>query len=576
MKLTHTIVSKDFNLVGFRISGTSKEFGGIGNAKVENNFTLKYLMNAGFNNSQVFIGNNKITEKGSFHINQLPMLVYTDDKTDLISFDNRITLISRYVHKNENVGFGVKFGDGTTNAYRYAAVIKLSEIFKCENFLIRTTEKGRVYIAGKNGSPLTDLPVVEVGDPGTAKRTKSSAIESGAVTGKMTNDVDILDIFDFVKNCNGYIINFKGTEYKATGEYTAAGDRFMSLGIGEIASPSLSFNETKLNATCRFKNPGVVNIGEATDGPIFAGTQNVVYTYVYRSKNIFYNGEHHMEKVGIIIPEDRTAELFDKFGRSLVITEVTDANVIKAVNSLINWRGSKIFSVTVNKTALISPTKYNSLILDSHKLYEEVLKLCTVKIALIYARGAVRKLAEEGYKGTPKNRDIAPQFKNKTEAELAELAAIGINIYDGSYAAPGDKVYGGKSDASQDVEIRYIIDGLDPKNYTYAKLENPDKRPNGMESLFNSIDTIMNSHRADGITLINEIIKTYEKHEYETLRTLWMHKAAMAMATDKAFVHSHDKNDWEINISKRTKATCYDCKSAAGLQVLLTNIEMAK
>ena len=192
-----------------------------------------------------------------------------------------------------------------------------------------------------------------------------------AVTGQIVNDIDIFDVFNFVKKYNGFIIKFVDTKYEATGDtYEKANDKFKSLGIGEVASPIISFNETKFNANCKFKVPGVISIGNSTEGPVFAGASNVVYTYIYRTKNIFYNGENRLSKLGIIIPEEAQKELYDIFSKSLAILEVNDQKVISIVNQLINWKDSKIFEVDVSKLALIAPSKYDNYILSNMELYQ--------------------------------------------------------------------------------------------------------------------------------------------------------------------------------------------------------------
>ena len=476
MKLTGAIIDANFNLIGFKVSGKAKDFGEMGTEKVERVISIGHLMNIRFNNFQAYFCDGRITEKGNFHVNQL-QLFRMDGSGELTKVPNELWITSRYVHNNENVGFGVKFGDGTENKYKYADVLKLAEIFNPMNFVTRVNANGRIFIAGKAGYPLSALPVHNMGDPGTNKKTKSGAKPVTPVTGQKINEIDIFDVFDFVNKYNGFIINFAGSEYKATGEtYEKVNDNFKSLGVGEVGNPYLTFNETKFNATCRFKNPGVITITPDGTGPVFAGVASAVYTYIYRSKNIFYNGEHHMTKIGLILPSEAEADLYNIFSSSMAIEEVTDANVIAVVNRLINWKNSRIFQVDVSKLALISPHKYNKYIMDVDELYRVVLKFSTAKISQIYVRGALKELAGFGYVAPPKNRPIAQQFALKSEKELSELIMAGVNIYDGSYNEPGETVRNSGAASSDTIpEVRYIIDGLDPKNYSYAKLTDSDK-----------------------------------------------------------------------------------------------------
>lgn len=576
MKLTATVLNANFNLIGFVVKGKAKEFGEMGNEVVERTLAINQLMKVHFNNSQAYFSDGKITEKGSFHINQLKIMKLSGD--ELKEIPNSITLTERYVHNNENVGFGVKFGDGTSNKYKYEDIMKLAEVFNPTNFVIRVNDKGKQFIAGKSGYPISGLPVVNLGNPGSNKKTKSGARPVTPVTGTKVNELDIFDIFDFVNSYKGFIINFAGTEYKATGDtYEKASDKFTSLGVGEVGNPVLTFNETKFNATCRFKNPGFINIPTETSGPVFAGTSTGIYTFIYRSKNIFYNAEHHMTKIGLIIPEEAVSELFDRFSSSMAIEEVTDANVINVVNRLINWKNSKIFQVDVSKLALISPYKYDAYIMNVDDIYKETLKFATAKISQIYVRGALKELAGMGYVAPPKNRPIAPQFSLKTEQELKDLIMAGVNIYDGSFTESGETVKNEKSgDSTLIPEIRYIIDGLDPKNYSYAKLVDTDKCPSNIASMITRVQSVTDfDERAK---LLNSMMNEFDKVVGQTSRKIWMHKTAMWLKNGKRGVHANDADKWEINTKKRTKATCYDCNvaSAKGLQILLTNVDIVK
>lgn len=576
MKLTAMIIDPNKTLIGFLVLGKASEFGEMGNEQYERPLSIKYLMDIKFNNRQAYFSNGIITEKGGFHINQLRMVVAKGDTME--DFPNSIELTSRYVHNNENIGFGVKFGDGSENRYKYADVMKLAELFKPVNFVVKTNDAGKQFIAGKTGSPLGNLTVIEIGDAGTAKRTKSGAKPVSPVTGKMVNDIDIMDVFDFVNKYNGFIINFANTEYQATGEYLeSASDKFKSLGIGEVGNPILEFNETKFNATCKFRNPGVVQIGPTNPGPVFAGVaNNMVYTYIYRSKNIFYNGEHHLTKLGIIIPNKAVEELYNLFSSSMAITEVTDTKVIEIVNRLINWKDSKIFEVDTSKLSLISPKKYDNYIMDDEGVYRETLKLAKAKIAMKYVRGALKELAGFGYVTAPKNRPIAAQFAMKSEEELKNIIMAGIDIYTGAFTEVGEKTANKNAKTDAVPEVSYIIDGLDPKNYDYKKLTTTDKCPPAIAIMIDKVnneeDLIKKSK------LLNDMMVELERNEREAKRAIWMHKTCMWLKANKLGVHKGDAANWEINTKKRTKATCYDCKlpKVKGLQLLVMNTDIAK
>lgn len=574
MKITAVIVDANFGLIGFKVSGKSHEFGYFGNEPKEFSVSINWMMESRFNNSQLYAGNGKLTEKGGFHINQLPMLMSANGQMNPVN--NTIKLTSRYVNNNENIGFGVEFGDGNTAKYKYADIIKLSSLFRPENFVIKTNDKGRVFIAGKSGCAISDLPVVAVGDAGTAKKTKSGAVEGSAITGGgIVNNTDIIDLFEFVNKHNGFIINFHDTKYEATGETTKyAADNFKSLGIGEVASPYLQFAETAFNASCRFKNPGFVSMPtENTGAPTFIGmAQAGVYSYIFRTKNIFYNGDIRLKRLGVILQASDEAEFISVFGKSMSITPVTDETTIKVVNQLINWSNSKIYEVDVSKLALISPAKYDGFILNHADLFNAVLKMSSAKMIKTYARGAIKGLNAIGVFNPPKNREIAPQFRMKSQDELEKLILAGVDIYTGAFTEDGRvEKNSSAEDKSANPEVRYIIDGLDPKNYDYKKLCDPDKCPDIVAGVIRQLDSIEDP--VERIKKLNSAIDEYDKLEYEAKKKLWLHKTAMWLKSGKRGVCMDDSRSWVVNTKKRTKAICYDCLDAAapGLQILCLN-----
>lgn len=573
-KITGSIVDAKFALIGFKVKGTGKDFGELGTTQIEKIVSLNYMMKTNFNNSQAYFNNGSITEKGGFHIRNLPMQMYSGGV--FTNIKNTITLTSRYVHENENIGFGVLLGDTLEEKYKYNDVIKLTELFKPINFIVRVNEKGKVYIAGKPGYPLSSLPEIPLGNAGTNKKTKSGAKESTPVTGNLINDIDIIDIFEFVKSYNGFIINFKDSDYVATGDtYEKKNERFKSLDIGEVANPDLVLSETKFNASCRFKNPGIVTIDNDSDQPVFAGaTNNMIYTYVYRTKNIFYNGENHMKKLGIIVPDDAVDAVYDKFGKSLAVIEITDKKVISIVNQLINWKNSRIFEVDVSKLALISPNKYDSYILDDMGIYKNTLNLAEAKLCMIYVRGALKQLASMGYVAPPKNKEIAQQFVLRTPEEIDKIIDAGVNVFDGSFNEPGETVYNKDKPKDKAPEVRYIIEGLDPKNYNYSKLLDPDKCPDAVAKMIDRLQDVGTIN--DKAKILNSMQVELEKVQYSAIRKLWFHKTSMWLKANKLGVHKDDAGHWELNDKKRTTAICYDntlpkCK---GLQVLLLNTDI--
>lgn len=577
MKLVGIITDKNLTLMGFKAQGKESEFGGMGAKKVEQTLTLNYLHKIKFNNTQAYFNGTVIQEKGSFKLSGLPMYVY--DGQDLNPVNNTIKLAARYVYMDQNVGFDAIIGDSINKKLKYADVIKLTELFRPVNFVVRIQSNGKQYIAGKSHQPISELPIVEIGEYGvTAKRTKSGATSIGPVTGaKLVNEVDILELFEFIGKYNGYVIKFPDTKYEATGETVEkANEAFTSIGIGEVGDPRLVFNATKFNASCRFRNPGIINISTGAEGPIFAGSTVPVYTFIYRSKNIFFNGEHHLTKIGVVLPNSAVDELYRVFGTSMAISEVTDEKTVSVVNRLINWSDSKIFEVDVSKLALISPNNWSRYIMSYEDIYKNTLALSILQIRMKYGRRALKDLNEAGFTTIPRGRHLAPQFALKSQTELEQLINAGIDVFTGAYTEPGSVTsnpHAPATDAS--VEVSYIVDGYNPANYDYKKLTTKrDAAPPQVLSFMNKVESI--ADLAERARYLSSEMDAMGIEEEKIKRALWLHKTSMWLKADRRGVHMGEDKVWEINTKKRTKATCYDCKSpdAKGLQLLVINTDI--
>lgn len=126
-------------------------------------------------------------------------------------------------------------------------------------------------------------------------------------------------------------------------------------------------------------------------------------------------------------------------------------------------------------------------------------------------------------------------------------------------------------------EVSYIINGFDPKNFTYDKIvKSPEKnRPeiNNLVAKVNGVEDFTERAR-----LLQQITVELEKREYAAKRALWLHKTSMWLKAGKRGVHHDDAASWTVNTGKRTKATCYDCidPAAKDLQLLVLNTDIAR
>lgn len=356
----------------------------------------------------------------------------------------------------------------------------------------------------------------------TADALKNTATQRGRKLSKTrvdmteTHNKDILDLFEFVasEQVNGYIINFYNTSY--TAQKRPAHDPtnpFISLGIGEIAAPYLTYNQSKLNVSCMFKHPGYIMVptvpqqtdtnsgsaGSADSQPQFVyESQGVekqlpVYTFEFRTKNIFRNGNIILDKLGIIVPEQSIPQLVAMFGRELLISEVTDQTTIQTVNRLVSWNNSKIIEVDVSRLSLFAPRKLRNITQSNvdniiTNIYENTQSLAAFKLYKTFLSGQLK-----AFKNYPEYAEysksieppVARQFGVFSPAELAMLEQYGINIRNGSFKHKGEPSgnshtsFDGSdtdSDSSDntskepDSYFEFIINGYNPKNINFDKI----------------------------------------------------------------------------------------------------------
>lgn len=565
IKLIGTIVDPNYRLIGFKAEGKGKDFGELTNEKMVKPVSLKYIFDTRFSNKQISVKNGTIIEHDGFKLNKIPMTMLVDG--GYAPVNNTITLVKRYVQDNQNIGFGVDVG-GTAAKFTYENTLKMCDLFNPTNFVIRIKD-GKRFIAGKAGSSIADLPVEVVGKTSDAKRVKPTTKDITAVTGGMVHEVDILELYEFIRSVNGSIINLPGTDYKATTQSAAVAKEFVPFGIGEVAVPYLDFNESKFNVNCNFKKPGAVAL------ELRPGKMTNVITFVYRRKNVFFNGDNYISKLGVVIPASAESELLSKFGKSMAMTEITDPGMVTPISMLIGQTNVKIYSVDTSKIGIIAKSKIDGLILNTQDIYKKTLRITENKFITKYVNGLLKDIGKNT--DTPESgkvKDIAPQFAAMSNSELEQLMENGIDIYSGAYTVRDEsKRTSGTSEES--VEVSYVIDGLSPNNLTYAQMvAGGPKVPeflNAVISMLNNIESI-----TDRAVKAREILEKTEKSTNELKREIWLHKCAMYLKSNKASVHSHDARKWELNTKKRTKAKCYNSKvkGCEKLQLLVLNIDI--
>lgn len=585
LKITKTIINNKRSLIGFVLSGKEKEFGGFSNQMTETGVPLAKLVKDKFCNNQIAVVGGKIVEKNNFKINSLPMVLYTE--SGYVDVDNSVALLERFVQDNENVGFKVAFADGTVDNFRYENIIELCSWFKPKNFAIRTSSKGKKYIASKPGSPnLDELPATIIGEAPAvvAKKTKSAAKEAKkAISGELAVGFDVLDIYDFIKDCGGCVIKLPGIAYEAaTEEGETITEGFTSLNIGEVASPTPMFNGTKINVNAGFKKVGVVPIN-------IGGTIQTITTFVYRTKSLFLNGENYMQKFGIAVPVEKETALVDMLGRSLALEKITDPVITSPLAQVINVNKLAFYKVDSGKIDLISEDKRKASTMSSTQLVNLCKKQYDLKLIskALGPKGGLIKVLKDSIGADvlqeKAGKKPAGLFSTMNNEALEAISSAGIDIYSGAYIVPGKPVVkaasGTKSDESVSVEIEYTLEGYDAGKLTGAKIIDAVKNNDTTkvpETVIKIVGEILNT--SDPVEQYTKAVKAHAEVEKKLElinKKFWMHNASMFLTGKKTNIHTHDAKKWVPDTkSKVKKGLVYMCTAsgAEGLRVKFNGV----
>ena len=577
LKITKSIVDMNRNLIGFMVKGKEKEFGGFSNDEIERGMPTANIIQMKFSNNQIAVVNGRITEKGNFRINSLPMTIYTED--GYIDIDNSVAITKRFVQDNKNIGFRVRFSDGSEDNFKYENVLMLCHWFRPGNFAIRTSSKGLQYICGKNGVSLDDIPAEVIGKTPEkkAKKLKSAAKEkTPEFSGAIESGFDILDIYGFINDCNGCVIKLPSEAYEAKsegGETVTEG--FTSLGIGEVASPVPMFNPTKLNVNAGFKKVGVVNVS-------VGGNDVPVTSFVYRIKSIFYNGENHMKKFGIAVPTEQEEALLAKLGRSLALTKITDTSVTAPLGQVIDAKSLSFYTVEASKIDLISKQKRTESIMSAKEIVQLCKTLYDYKLIskAMGPKGGLMKelknvLSADDIADT-KGKKVFGAFAMYSVEGLEALTNAGIDIYSGAYTVPGAPyASSGKGSVESDsVEIEYILKGYDAGKLTGAKVlaavRAKDTTAISTEVIRAIEVALVESDPKEQYKKAERIYKATEAKINEISKRFWLHNASMYIEGNKSNIHTHDAKHWSPDPSTRVKtASVYQCntKGCEGLTI---------
>lgn len=577
-----TIVDVNRKLIGFLLEGKDTEFEGFSTDNIRRPLPLNVLAARKFSNIQIEVTEKGVKQLGDFKIRNLPMTVWVNNQ--FVDIDNTVEVVKKFVYNDEIIGFRVKFADNTFDNFTYANLIKLCSWFKPGNFNIRKSASGKEFISGKPGFiKLEDLPE-EVIENKKKKRSKVNvAVKNDGVAVRkdivepLNNELDIIELYTILRKFNGLVLRFPRDSYKRREEpNTQSGIAFRPLGLGEYAYPRIVANDSGINFNADFLKPGTVRFN------MESGESKLLPSFVYRKKSLFANGETYLENFGLAIPKEKEEELLHYFGSSLSLTRVEENKLTNTMSYLTGRKDLEYFRVNCKNIDLISEKHYDKYILNNKEIYELVKSAFVPKLIYKYVNNRSGLIADLKRKHSVDYKAIEGKkpiylYENMTDSEKAEMYHNGIDIYTGAYIhtikseSSNTKVENNKN---KEVLIEYMINGEDIKKWTYSKIRNAGLNgkdlPKSLIDLIQYIETLptVEDKIRYCLDLSDKVEKDLERIRYK----LWLHKCAMYLKF-KGKMHQADKDKWEVNTGKRTKATAYDCieDGCAGLMLLALN-----
>lgn len=591
-KVVGTVINEAMELIGLIIKAKEKDIsGGFSDNEIEVPKSIQDLQmfngGAGFRNYQITVTKNGFNEIGTFKLNSLPMVLFNKNTNSYLEVRNGIELTAKVIQGKETVGFRVRFADGREAAYTYPNVVQLATWFRPMNFSVRTrfSEDGKTkksYVSG-NGIKLSDLPATtSTGGNTDENRTHGKSVQQAKrKDNSLSSDFDILDVYDIICNYHGQVIKLPGEKYiPASYDRCAEEGKFVPLGIGEVASPKLMFNATKLNVNAGFKKVGYVPVN-------IHGISSNITTFTYATKSIFIAGENYIKTFGIAVPAENEVNLVSALGKSLALEKITDNAVIQPLSSVIDANNLVFYKVTSNNLELISSGKIKDSMMNAQQLYDIHSTLFKYKL-MSKALGIYGELGE--IKKEYGDNIVAQAFNTKPSGNMAlygpdvqmELQKLGFNIYTGAYTERLEKTPKKNDPSSKSVEIAYSINAIDPSKFTgkqikqivmniFAGKASSDSCPLSSELTQQLLSVYQTEDPAARAKAAKTLADQYEAKINEINKRIWMHNAAQFIVGKKAYVHVIDSKDWEFVKALKT-GEVYRNTKVEGLTVKVSGV----
>ena len=472
------VINESYLIEGLVIEGKPAEFGEISDKpKMRKTVSRASLLASNFNNSEVSCSNGKIVRKEGFKFSDCELYGVKEGKIFKIK-DNSISLLRRFVEKNETVGFEVRLL-GKTVKLTTSNVIALSNIFKPSGYTVASrsyTEKRlhpvtkelvdieikKPYLTGISGNKLADLPIVNVGELPKAN-AKAVEVKPAKASTKTIQNVDIkeiepdaskfgiIDLIMITNTVNGLIVTNSESNYtrQTVDREDKEKSNFVPLEMVQVAEPNLHFSEKNVNVNLKFKKLGFVYV----DG-------TPVPTFMWREKCIFSNGKPNLSKFSIAVSTVAAKKLLEIFGSSLAI-EVNDKDkkIIGSIKALgLRDDVECLLNIDASKLSIVSNKASGIDMYDSTQFEIKLFGMYTSKLL-----GKICNEIKKQFSEADKDRDIFSAYKNYNSEMLDKIKEAGVNIADGSYNAPLFEAVEGASASSgskvENIEIEYFLDG---------------------------------------------------------------------------------------------------------------------
>lgn len=594
MKVVGLVVDQNCMPIAFKMEGKLAEFGSLGDNVVVNTVTLPEVMTSRFRNNQLDCSTGVMREVGKFKKSELPAEMYLANGT-YVPFDNTLTLKARLLENGKLAGFKVAIGEALEKNFRSNDIIKLSSWFKCGNFMIQSRKSpdgkvNKVYIAGKPGHAVSELPEIELGvEDRATKKAKTRSVTDVSVKHSTFDplEFDIVSLFETVNNLNGYIVKLPDSKYNATHKIeTVTGKDFIELGVGEVANPFLDYSEKSMAVNVDFRKIGNVNIN-------YNGARIPLPTYVVKKKSLFVNGKNNIKKFGIVVGEEQVKLLKEAFAGSLAIEPVKNEKMVLPIRSMYGDNTLQMFTVDTSNLDIISRKKVQKYFLTPEEILKYNLRIVELKTAIRYI-----KYVRNNSKDAMLKADVADprpkygMYAGFSDDLLKALTDSGIDIYSGLYTV--------KEEANTTKEDAKSVQDM-IKNGTVAKEEarfEVEYGIAGFKSIPSAADIAGQTNKAKKYitpfvqSLINEIegmgdvqkmfetadryTKQFNKEKDEYVKRLWLHKMACLSAGGYTAFKDNKANWTPGKPNKNAVVHEYICTKPGceSLTIKLTNLDL--